>query len=865
MALTPMMQQYFKIKEEYPDCIIFFRLGDFYEMFFEDAEVASKELELVLTGRDCGLEERAPMCGIPYHASKNYIGRLVEKGFKVAIVEQLEDPALAKGIVKRDVIRIITPGTLNDETFLNEERNNYLMAILNSEEKNPMISLAIADITTGEFYTTTFKSDKEALKGEIAKFTPREFLLLKEDDLKDFLSSEYTQLITYNTDYLVDDESLILNHHFSVIDGEIPLNGKRVVMGLLKYLEETQKASLSNMSHLSAYNISDTMALDINSKRNLELTENIVDKSKKGSLLWILDDTMTAMGARNLRRWIEKPLINQKEITKRLESVDVLVNDLALLENLRSGLKNVYDIERITGKISQKSINAKELITLKNSLNKVPGIKELLSGINFGELGKIGEKIDPLDDIRELLESSINDNPSMSLKDGDIIKEGYNREIDELRDIKANGKVWIANLESKEREFTGINSLKIGYNKVFGYYIEITKSNYSKIPEGRYVRKQTLANAERFITEELKEMEDKILGAEDKLSTLEYRLFTEIRDRVEEETERLKGTAALLSDLDCYQSFAKVALDRNYVRPVFNQEGVIKIEEGRHPVVEAMIPRGEFVSNDTLLDFKRNNFLVITGPNMAGKSTYMRQVALIVLMAQLGSFVPAKSANISITDRIFTRIGASDDLSGGKSTFMVEMTEVSNILRNATRYSLILLDEVGRGTSTYDGLSIAWAVTEHLMEDDGIKARTLFATHYHELTELEKNIPGIRNYSVAVKEYGNSIIFLRKIVEGGADESYGVEVARLAGLPDEVIKRSRSILKQLEDSGKKKKIKEKAQNIYQMNFMDFEQISENKTEKDVLEELRSLDVNKLSPLDALNLLDGLKNKLGREN
>ncbi|MFB0917604.1 MAG: DNA mismatch repair protein MutS, partial [Clostridiaceae bacterium] len=471
MALTPMMQQYFKIKEEYPDCIIFFRLGDFYEMFFEDAEVASKELELVLTGRDCGLEERAPMCGIPYHASKNYIGRLVEKGFKVAIVEQLEDPALAKGIVKRDVIRIITPGTLNDETFLNEERNNYLMAILNSEEKNPMISLAIADITTGEFYTTTFKSDKEALKGEIAKFTPREFLLLKEDDLKDFLSSEYTQLITYNTDYLVDDESLILNHHFSVIDGEIPLNGKRVVMGLLKYLEETQKASLSNMSHLSAYNISDTMALDINSKRNLELTENIVDKSKKGSLLWILDDTMTAMGARNLRRWIEKPLINQKEITKRLESVDVLVNDLALLENLRSGLKNVYDIERITGKISQKSINAKELITLKNSLNKVPGIKELLSGINFGELGKIGEKIDPLDDIRELLESSINDNPSMSLKDGDIIKEGYNREIDELRDIKANGKVWIANLESKEREFTGINSLKIGYNKVFGYYI----------------------------------------------------------------------------------------------------------------------------------------------------------------------------------------------------------------------------------------------------------------------------------------------------------------------------------------------------------------------------------------------------------
>lgn len=861
MALTPMMQQYFKLKAEYQDCIIFFRLGDFYEMFFEDAEIASKELELVLTGRDCGLEERAPMCGIPYHASKNYIGRLVEKGYKVAICEQLEDPALAKGIVKRDVIRIITPGTLNDETFLNEGRNNYLMAILKSPDKHPELSLAIADITTGEFYTTTFPFDPEILRGEIAKHSPSEFLVFADDEVKDLLSAESSRLITEGGQYLSPDEEILLNHHFTAITGEIQYNGKKAVKGLLNYLGSTQKMALTNLSHLQAYRVADTMALDVNTRRNLELTENIVDKGKKGSLIWILDQTMTAMGARNIRRWVEKPLINQKDIVKRLEAVDVLTKHVNLMEDLRLHLKTIYDIERICGKVSQKTINARELVALKNSLLKIPPVKTLLAGVNFGELGKIGERLDTLGDIAGLIEGAIIDSPSLTLKDGDLIKPGFNREIDELRDIKANGKQWIARLEAEEREFTGIGSLKVGYNKVFGYYIEITKSNYGKIPEGRYVRKQTLSNAERYITSELKEMEDKILGAEDKLNALEYQLFLNIRDEVELQTDRLKETAAHIADLDCYQGFAKLALDRNYVRPGFNGDGVIKIEDGRHPVVEAMIPRGEFISNDTLLDFKRNNFLIITGPNMAGKSTYMRQVALIVLMAQIGSFVPAKSANISITDRIFTRIGASDDLSGGKSTFMVEMSEVSNILKNATKDSLILLDEVGRGTSTYDGLSIAWAVTEYLMEPEGIKARTLFATHYHELIELEAKIPGIRNYSVAVKEYGNTIIFLRKIIEGGADESYGVEVARLAGLPDEVIQRSREILKGLEENGSRKKIKDKAQTVYQLNFMDFEPPAVSKAEAEVLDKLRNLDINQLSPLEALNLLNEVRSSL----
>ncbi len=863
MALTPMMQQFFKLKEEYPDSILFFRLGDFYEMFFEDAQTAAKELELVLTGRDCGLEERAPMCGVPYHAAKNYIGRLVDKGYSVAIVEQLEDPALAKGIVKRDVVKVVTPGTIIDETFLDEDTNSYLMAVKKGvgTGRFPEISIAVTDITTGDFLTTTFPYDLEVLKGEVAKYEPKEILFFETDELMDLLSREYTAAITQKEHLLPQEEDAVLNHEFMKIQGNVPVNGKVTVLGLVNYLKNTQKTALANLTSLEAYSVSDTMALDLNTRRNLELTENIVDKSRKGSLLWILDQTMTAMGARNMRRWIEKPLIVQEEINRRLDAVEALYRDIPLNEELREILKSVYDIERMSGKVAQKNINPRELLSLKNSLLKIPSIQGLLSSVNYGELESLHKDLDELSDITDLIEGAIDEDAGVSLKDGQIIRRGFSSEVDDLRDIKANGRQWIASLEAEERKVTGISSLKVGYNRVFGYYIEITKANLSKIPDGRYVRKQTLANAERYITEELKEMEEKILGAEEKLETLEYRLFVEVRDQVELATDRLKRTAGALAELDCYAAFAQVALDRNYTRPTFNKEGIIRITDGRHPVVEAMIPRGEFIANDTLLDFKKNNFLIVTGPNMAGKSTYMRQVALITLIAQLGCFVPAVSADIGIADRIFTRIGASDDLSGGKSTFMVEMTEVANILKNATRESLILLDEVGRGTSTYDGMSIAWAVTEFIMKEDGIRARSLFATHYHELVALEQQLEGVRNYSVAVKEVGSSIVFLRKIIEGGADESYGVEVARLAGLPDEVVARAREILSSLEDSGKKKQIKERQDRIQQLNFMDVLMDGESGVDKEILDSLKALNLNAMSPMEAMMKLYELQSKL----
>lgn len=863
MALTPMMQQFFRLKEEYPDSILFFRLGDFYEMFFEDAQLAAKELELVLTGRDCGLEERAPMCGIPYHASKNYIGRLVDKGYSVAIVEQLEDPALAKGIVKRDVVKVVTPGTINDETFLDEDANSYLMAVKKGVGTGnyPEISIAVTDITTGDFMTTTFSYDLEVLKGEVAKYEPREILFFEEDELLELLTREYSAAMTLKDHLLPEEENAVLNHEFTHIHGNVPVNGKLCVLGLVHYLKATQKTALANLTTLEAYSVSDTMALDLNTRRNLELTENIVDKGRKGSLLWILDQTMTAMGARNMRRWIEKPLIVQQEISGRLDAVEALYRDISLNQELRETLQGVYDIERMSGKVAQKNINPRELLSLRNSLKKVPGIRELLSSVSYGELERLHQDLDELEDITDLISRSIDDNAGVTLKDGAIIKTGYSSEVDELRNIKTNGRQWIAALEADERKVTGISSLKVGYNKVFGYYIEITKANLAKIPEGRYVRKQTLANAERYITEELKGMEEKILGAEEKLEALEHRLFVEIRDQVEEATDRLKKTASALAELDCYAAFAQVALDRDYTRPSFNRDGVIKITDGRHPVVEAMIPRGEFIANDTLLDFKKNNFLIITGPNMAGKSTYMRQVALITLIAQLGCFVPAGAADICIADRIFTRIGASDDLSGGKSTFMVEMTEVANILKHATRDSLILLDEVGRGTSTYDGMSIAWAVTEFIMKEGGIRARSLFATHYHELVALEKQLTGVRNYSVAVKEVGSSIVFLRKIIEGGADESYGVEVARLAGLPDEVVARAREILSGLEDSGKKKQIRERQDRLQQLNFMDVLMEGESGAEREVLDGLKDLNLDSMSPMEAMMKLYDLQNKL----
>ncbi|MDP4087666.1 MAG: DNA mismatch repair protein MutS [Bacillota bacterium] len=867
MALTPMMQQYIQIKEKYKDCILFFRLGDFYEMFFEDAEVASRELELVLTGRDCGLEERAPMCGIPYHAANNYISRLVAKGYKIAICEQMEDPALAKGIVKRDIIKIVTPGTFTDSFFLEDNKNNYILSIY-SDTVSLKCGLCFTDISTGEFYSTSFDLNYSLIADEIYKFSPREIILQESFDRKnlDEIIDKMNLTLTVKADeYFLHNSDNNLKYQFEGIELEkYDFYTLYSANCLLNYIYETQKVSLSNINNLEYYQVVDYMSMDINSRRNLELTENIRDKSKKGSLLWVLDKTNTSMGSRMLRKWVEQPLINQSTIKERLDAVEELSNNFGALSELKDSLKNVYDTERISGKVSSQSINAKEMLSLKNSIENIPKLKELLFPCSSSRLKFIYENIDELQDIYHILESSILENPSLSVKEGNIIKDGYNAEIDELRKAKAHGKEWIATLETNEREVTGIRSLKVGYNKVFGYYVEISKANYSLIPDGRYIRKQTLSNAERFVTQELKEMEEKILGAEEKLYNLEYGVFVEIRSEVEKVIDRLKKSSRLISELDCLVSLSEVALQNNYTKPVINKDGIIKITEGRHPVIEKVIPEGTFISNDTFLDNKDDMMLLITGPNMAGKSTYMRQIALITLMAQVGSFVPAKRAEISICDRIFTRIGASDDLSSGKSTFMVEMSEVANILTNATSESLVLLDEVGRGTSTYDGLSIAWAVIEYMCRESKLKCKTLFATHYHELTRLEGKIQGVKNYCVSVKEIGNEIVFLRKIIKGGADESYGIEVAKLAGLPQEVINRAKEILGDLEkgkdleeaaatsvrDSGKKKEHAKKQINnteTMQLNFMDMG--------KDAfINEIKTIDILNITPMEAFNKL-----------
>ncbi len=798
MALTPMMVEYMRTKEEYNDCILFYRLGDFYEMFFEDAVTVSRELELVLTGKNCGLEERAPMCGIPHHAAAAYIPRLISKGYKVAICEQLEDPKEAKGIVKRGVVKVITPGTFVDNNSGSENDNTYLMAIY---EDNDKIGIAVSDISTGEFKTTSFENIKISLLDEISKVSPKEILVdesLNEALINDIkgITSALISIKNFN-EFYVSREELI--DQFS--DMEVSsLTTEREITSrvLLKYIYETQKMSLTNINLLEQYEIVNYMTIDGNSRRNLELTESIREKSKKGSLLWVLDKSATSMGGRTIRKWIEEPLIIKSEIEKRLNGVSEAFSSISFNEDLRNALKEIYDIERIVGKISNKNVNAKDMLSLKASLEKIPTIKGLLRNADSELLKEYYEDLDELIDIKDLLDLSIKEEPSLSIKEGNIIKDGYNPEVDELRQSKLHGKEWIAALENREREFTGIKSLKVGYNKVFGYYIEISKSNYSSIPEGRYVRKQTLANAERYITEELKVMEDKILGSEEKLINLEYGLFTEIRDTIEKEISRLKKSARIISNLDGISTLALVALENDYIKPQINEEGYIEIVDGRHPVVEKVIGKGEFVSNNTTLNQSDKELLLITGPNMAGKSTYMRQVALITIMAQIGSFVPASSANISICDKVFTRIGASDDLAGGKSTFMVEMWEVSNILKNATSKSLVLLDEVGRGTSTYDGLSIAWSVIEYITKENNLRCKTLFATHYHELVKLEGILPGVKNYSVAVKKMKDSVIFLRKIVEGGADESYGIEVAKLAGLPEAVINRAKEILLDLE-------------------------------------------------------------------
>ncbi len=860
MALTPMMQQYFEIKEKYKDCILFFRLGDFYEMFFEDAEVASKELELVLTGRDCGLESRAPMCGIPYHAANSYIGRLISKGYKVAIGEQVEDPALAKGIVKRDVIKVITPGTFTDTAFIDDSKNNFIMSIYKSKEN--LCAISSTDISTGDFYCTSFTYDISLIGDEISKYKPSEVIL--NDDFRDHTAEFaliYNGLISFRDNMYFENDYSYLYDQFKDIEFNLVQDEKKSsINSLIKYIIDTQKMSLSNINTINFYNIEDFMTIDASSRRNLELTENIKDKNKKDSLLWVLDKTKTSMGSRTLRRWIDEPLISLEKINSRLDAVDELRNTLIDLEELREALKAIYDIERIIGKVSNKNVSAKDLISLKLSLFKVPTIKNIISKFNSSLFSTYYNDLDELADIRDLLENSILDDPSLSIKEGNIIKDSYNETIDKLREAKFKGKEWIAALENQEREFTGIKSLKVGYNKVFGYYIEISKANYSNIPEGRYIRKQTLANAERFITDELKKIEDDILGAEEKLIALEYNVFCEIRDEVEAAVDRLKLTAKIISELDVISTFSKLAMENNYVRPKLNNLGKTTITEGRHPVVEKVIDRGEFVSNDTKLDIKDNQLLIITGPNMAGKSTYMRQVALITLMAQIGCFIPATSGDIGICDKIFTRIGASDDLAGGKSTFMVEMWEVSNILKNATSNSLVLLDEVGRGTSTYDGLSIAWSVIEYLSKGK-LKPRTLFATHYHELTQLEAEINGVKNFSVSVKEINDTIIFLRKIIPGGADQSYGIEVAKLAGLPTEVIERAKDILEGLEKNQTskskiepKEKPKAKTKNNVDTSMqMDFGSLAKD----GMLNKLATLDILNMTPMDAMNNLHNI--------
>ncbi|MDM0604386.1 DNA mismatch repair protein MutS [Clostridium perfringens] len=800
MKLTPMMRQYFEIKENYKDCILFFRLGDFYEMFFEDAETAARELELVLTGRDCGLEKRAPMCGIPFHASNSYIGRLVAKGYKVAICEQVEDPKFAKGIVKRDVIKVITPGTYTDSSFVEETKNNYIMTIYADLERN-RCSLVITDISTGDFLATEGELEKGVILDEISKFNPKEIILLDSLDqelIKDITLTTPALISRKPIEYFEENFEEVLNNQFGEKSNSLSLMVKKSSNALVKYILDTQKISLTNINDIEVYSLVDFMTIDLSSRRNLELTENLREKSKKGSLLWVLDKTETSMGSRMLRRWIEEPLVNKEKITLRLNAVEELFNDLSLNDSLKEALHDIYDIERILGKISNKNANAKDLIALKTSIGKIPNVKGIIENCTSSLLKNYHHNLDDLRDIYDLLEKSIKEDPSLTLKDGDLIKDGFNGEIDELRLAKTNGKDWISSLENREREFTGIKSLKVGFNKVFGYYIEISKANYSSIPEGRYIRKQTLANAERFITPELKEIEEKLLGASEKLCSLEYDIFLDIRNEVENHIDRLKTTAKIIAELDCISNLAFVALENDFIKPEINEDGETKIENGRHPVVEKVIPKGEFIPNDTIINKDDNQLLIITGPNMAGKSTYMRQVAIITLMCQIGSFVPASKANISVVDKIFTRIGASDDLAGGKSTFMVEMWEVSNILKNATENSLVLLDEVGRGTSTYDGLSIAWSVIEYICKNKNLRCKTLFATHYHELTKLEGEIHGVRNYSVAVKEVDNNIIFLRKIIEGGADQSYGIEVAKLAGIPDEVINRAKEILEKLE-------------------------------------------------------------------
>lgn len=875
---SPMMQHYLATKNEYKDCILFYRLGDFYEMFFEDALTASRELEITLTGKNCGQEEKAPMCGVPYHAVEGYLNRLVAKGYKVAICEQVEDPKTTKGIVKREVVRIVTPGTNLDTQALDETKNNYIMCIVYIADK---YGVSVADISTGDYFVTEIP-DSAKLLDEIYRFSPSEIICneafymsgVDMDGMKDRLGITIYSLESWYFDDEVCRKKLL--EHFEVSSfaglGLADYDCGIISAGaLLQYLLETQKNSLSNLTHITPYAAGKFMMIDSSTRRNLELCETLREKQKRGSLLWVLDKTKTAMGARTLRKYVEQPLIDKTEIIRRLDAVQELKEQAISREEIREYLSPVYDLERLITKIAYGSANPRDLTAFRSSLEMLPALLYILQEMKAELLKDLAVDLDPLEDLCILVKKAIREDPPIAMKEGNIINDGYNEEVDKLRRAKSDGKDWLAKLENDEREKTGIKNLKIKYNKVFGYYLEVTNSYKEMVPE-YYTRKQTLANAERYITPELKELEDMILGAEDKLYALEYELYSEVRDLIASQIERIQKTAKAVAALDAFASLALVAERNNYVRPKINEKGVIDIKEGRHPVVERMIPNEMFISNDTYLDDKKHRISIITGPNMAGKSTYMRQTALIALMAQIGSFVPAKSANIGLSDRIFTRVGASDDLASGQSTFMVEMTEVANILRNATSKSLLILDEIGRGTSTFDGLSIAWAVIEYISDSRLLGAKTLFATHYHELTELEGKIDNVNNYCIAVKEKGDDIVFLRKIVKGGADKSYGIQVAKLAGVPELVIGRAKEIVEELSDEditarvseiASKERVVKKKPKVKKYDDVDIAQMSLFDTVKDddVLEELKNLDVGNMTPIDALNTIYRLQNKL----
>ena len=890
-TFSPMMQHYLETKSKYPDCVLFYRLGDFYEMFFDDAINVSRELELTLTGKECGRENRAPMCGIPYHAGEIYASRLVQNGYKIAICEQVENPKNAKGIVKRDVIKIMTPGTITDGNLLDEKKNNYIMSIF---KDGMYYGIAAFDISTGEAYATEIKSDNnfQKLVNEISRFNPSELIVndymndsineinelkhrfevfisvdkkIEKNEVEadrnfvpDFfnMKSSMTKLddkfddeTIHNTFDIIDEQGNLIKN---ISDRYLAVNAIGI---LLKYVEETQKIKPENLNKIVLYEVVKYMALDINSRKNLELTERLKDKSKKGTLLWVLDKTETSMGGRLIRRWINDPLVNVDDINARLNAVEEIKNDLILSDRIVESLKSIYDIERLAGKISYGTVNARDLISLKNSIMQLPNLKETIKNVNSQFLKNIDNELDILSDIYELIEASIVEEPPLTVKEGGLIKKGYKTEIDELIEATTNGKQWLANVEIRERELTGIKNLKIGYNKIFGYYIEVSKSNVKDIPEDRYIRKQTLTTGERYITEELKKMENEILGAKEKIIALEYDEFVNIRNEIQSNAKRIQRTASAISKLDVIQGLANVANEFNYCKPEIMDDDVIDIKNGRHPVVEKIIPYGDFVQNDSLLNANENRLNIITGPNMAGKSTFMRQVALITIMAQIGSFVPAEYAHIGIVDKVFTRVGASDDLSSGESTFMVEMMEVANILKNATDRSLVILDEIGRGTSTYDGLSIAWAVAEYVSK---LKSKTLFATHYHELVGLEGKIDGAKNYHITVKERGENIIFLRKIVEGGTDESYGIHVAKLAGVPKEVTNRANEILFKLEKknimNGKAESKSEKAEKAGQLSMYNYKLA-------EIASELDGVHLDSITPIEALNILQKMKDKM----